>query len=206
MQKIDAGVQEMHRYVYSPLIGFTIVLCVFFAFVQAVSTQTMGVPEEFTAGAVDLNRGQTGTVEISVDRWSTSLERVALTNVLLAKGQEGLLNALQEMRPVGRIHTPDSIGYDLRYSQQRRGPDGGRDIVLATDRPISYWEAVNRPRSIDYPFTFIQIHMDADGTGEGKLSVAARITSDKSDQMIEIENYQLQPVSLVEIRSRVKTD
>lgn len=31
--------------------------------------------------------------------------------------------------------------------------DGGRDVVIATDRPIGFWEATARPRTIDYPFT-----------------------------------------------------
>src|SRR6266567_4270011 len=101
-----------------------LVFCVaLLASAAAVATQTLGQPENFTAGAIDTNRGRAGTVEISVERWSTSAERLALTNSLLAKGQDGLLKLLQDMRPVGRIYTPDSIGYELRYSQERPGPD-----------------------------------------------------------------------------------
>jgi hypothetical protein len=40
------------------------------------------------------------------------------------------------MKPVGRIRTPGSIGYDLRFAQQRKLPDGDREIVVATDRPM----------------------------------------------------------------------
>ena len=50
--------------------------------------------------------------------------------------------------------------------------------MLATDRPISAWEAMNRPRSMDYDFTLADIRFDGDGKGVGKLSVAAKIRVD----------------------------
>jgi len=172
--------------------------------IPGVRTQTMGQPEHFTAGAIDMNRGAAGQIQIDVDRWSTQAERTKLVSVLLEKGTDGLLNTLQDMKSVGRIHTPDSIGYDLRYAQQRPGADGGRDIVIVTDRPINFWEAVNRPRSIDYPFTLIQIHFDAEGKGEGKLALATKITADPDTKMIEIEDFAHQPVNLVDVRSEKK--
>ena len=166
--------------------------------------QTMGEPEQFSAGAVDINTGRSGQIEINVDRWSTAAERERLIGALHAKGEDELLKVVQDTKPVGRIRTPDSIGYELRYAQQRPGRDGGRDIVIVTDRPISFLEAVNQPRSIRYPFTLIQIHIKPDGTGEGKLAIATRITSDPDTKMIEIEDYANQPVQLVEVRSQKK--
>ena len=32
------------------------------------------------------------------------------------------------------------------------------------------WEARNQPRTIDYPFTLIQLHVDKNGQGEGKFA------------------------------------
>jgi hypothetical protein len=168
---------------------------------RSASTQTMGQPETFTAGAIDINHGQAGQIEINVDRWSTAADRERLVGALVSKGPDQLLSMFQDMKPVGRIHTPDSIGYDLRYAQQRPGPDGGRDIVIVTDRPISFWEASNRPRSIDYPFTLIQIHLNPSGVGEGKLAVATRITADPDTKMIEIEDFAHQPVQLVDVKA-----
>ena len=98
------------------------------------------------------------------------------------------------MRSVGRIYTPGSIGYDLRYAEERKLPDGGREIILATDRPMSFWEIVNRPRSAEYPFTWVQFTMRPDGTGEGKLAVAARIIGEEADDLIEVEDFAIYPV------------
>jgi hypothetical protein len=172
--------------------------------VRSVSTQTMGQPEQFSAAAIDINTGRAGRIEINIDRWSTAAERERLVGTLMTKGPTELLRDLQDLKPVGRIRTPDSIGYELRYAQQRPGPDGGRDLVIVTDRPISFWEATNRPRSIEYPFTLIQIHMKPDGTGEGKLAIATKITADPDTKMIEIEDFANQPITLTDVKSESK--
>ena len=168
----------------------------------AASAQTLGQPEHFTASAVDLNSGQTGTIEISVTRWSTAAERTRLQQTLFKAGQDGLLNHLRDMRSVGRIYSAGSIGYDLRYAEAAHAPDGGREIILATDRPMSFREIVNQPRSSQYPFTWVQFKMKPDGTGEGKLAVAARITGEEADELIEVEDFAISPVRLQNIRSR----
>lgn len=171
---------------------------------QAVGTaQTLGQPEHFTANYVDLNTGRTGPVQMDVRRWSTPSERTLLVQTLFKKGSDELLDTLRDMPSVGRIYTPGSIGYDLRYAQQRKLPDGGREIILATDRPMSFWELTNAPRSTQYPFTWIQFRMAPDGTGEGKIAVAARITGEEADRLIEVEDFAIQPVRLQNIRSRV---
>jgi hypothetical protein len=163
--------------------------------------QTRGGPEQFSANFVDINSGRTGPIQISVTRWSTESERKALLGTLFKEGQDGLLEALRDMRSVGRIHTPGSIGYDLRYSEARKLPDGGREIILATDRPMSFREIVERPISAQYPFTWVQFKMRPDGTGEGKLAVAARIIGEEADQLIEVQDFAISPVRLQNIRS-----
>jgi len=166
--------------------------------------QTNGEPERFTANAVSLSP-QYGTgqqvVEINVNRWSPAPDRDTLIAALM-KSPDELLKQLQKMRPVGTIRTPDSIGYDLHYAQQTPLPEGGRSIVIATDRPIGFWEATNRPRSIDYPFTVIQMNLDRNGMGSGTMSYATRITT-KND-IIELEDFATQPIMLNNIRAEAK--
>ena len=169
------------------------------------AAQTLGQPERFTANAVSLSpqygTGQQ-TVEVTVDRWSTASDRERLVTALQQKGPDELLKQLQKMRPVGRIRTPDSLGYDLRYAQQMPLPDGGRSIVIATDRPIGFWEATNRPRTFDYPFTVIQMNLGPDGMGSGTMSYATKIIA--KDNMIELEDFATKPIMLNNIRAEAK--
>lgn len=171
-------------------------------YLAAAGAQTHGQPEHFSANAIDLNSGRTGPIDISVTRWSTDAERTQLQQVLFKKGQDALLEALRDMRSVGRIYSPGSIGYDLRFAQQRSLPEGGREIILATDRPMSFREIINQPISAQYPFTWIQFTMKKDGTGEGKLAVAARIIGEEADQLIEVQDFAIHPVRLQNIRAR----
>jgi hypothetical protein len=169
------------------------------------AAQTLGEKERFTAIAVvnNLRASGAGIVQIDITRWSTAAERAALLAALKKDGADKLLDALQDTRPVGIIKTPDSLGYDLHYAHQTPLPDGGRRIVIATDRPIGFWEAANRPRTIDYPFTVIQMEIDKDGKGKGTLSYATKIIP--AGDTIVLENFGIQPVMLTEIKSESHT-
>ena len=171
----------------------------------AVVAQTNGQPEEFNATAIVNNNlgAGAGRVIMRVTRWSSEAERGRLTRALLTKGPDSLLEQLRDMKSVGTIRTPDSLGYDLRYANQEPGEDGGRRVVIATDRPIGFWEAANRPRTIDYPFTVIQMEIDKDGKGKGTLSYATKIIP--AGDTIVLENFGIQPVMLTEIKSERRT-
>jgi hypothetical protein len=68
------------------------------------------------------------------------------------------------------------------------------------DRPIGFREAANRPRTIEYPFTLIELRIGSDGKGEGKLSLATQIIPDRDTKEIVLENYASQPVLLTSVR------
>lgn len=165
--------------------------------------------ERYVALAVNLGGtpGPTGagTVEITIDNWSTDAQRDQLMKTLIDKGPEKLLDTLQKMPRIGSIRTPNSIGYDLRYARKNPLEDGGDQIVLATDRYIGFWEASNRPRTVDYPFTVIEMRVAKDGVGEGKMSLFTKITYDKNKNQIVLEDYGSQPVLLTQVRRESAT-
>jgi hypothetical protein len=166
----------------------------------SASAQT---PERFTAWAVNLSNVGTGTtsqVDIVIERWSSDAERDRLV-MAFKKSPDELLSALQKIRPrVGYLNVPGSLGRDLQYAREVPGEDGGRSILLATDRRIGFREAANRPRSFDYPFTLIQLQLDKNGEGEGWASVATKITWDAKKNVLELENYASQPVDLKNVK------
>jgi hypothetical protein len=92
------------------------------------------------------------------------------------------------------------LGWDLRYTWNTPGEDGGQRIVIATDRYIGFWEARNNPRTEDYPFNLIEIRLDKSGKGVGKMAVATKIEFDKKKNSIVLENYSSEPVRLNEVK------
>lgn len=168
-----------------------------------VAAQTSGAPEKGNdATAVNMGSGPSGMtrVLITVDRWSTDAEREKLLKTLVEKGPEKLLDAVQDQKKTGYVRGSNTLGWDLRYAHQSPLPEGGRRVVLLTDRPMTFAEARNQPRSVDYPFTLIEIRFNKEGVGVGKMSVRTKIVLTKDKKSIELENYGIEPVRLTEVR------
>jgi hypothetical protein len=171
-----------------------------------VRAQTNGTPARYTAAAFNLNRGAAGSIEIVVDRWSSDADRDRLISALRDHGSERLLTVLQDLPRMGYFRAPGSLGIDIHFARRAALPDGGERVTLITDRRIGFWEAANQPRSIDYPFTVIELRLNKEGEGEGKLSIATKVIVAK-DKTIALENYDLQPVMLTQVKQeRVTTE
>lgn len=158
--------------------------------------------ERFTAFAIDLNGRagrNTATVDIAIDHWSTEQERDRLLASLKEKGSDGLLKDLQNADEVGYIRTASSLGYPLRFAYQSALPGGGRRILIATDRRMSFFELTRNSRTRDYPFTIVELRLGPNGEGEGKLMPLARVTQ-YPDDVVEIETYDSQPVRLTNVK------
>ena len=166
----------------------------------AAHAQTNGSGERFIANAVNMNAGAAGNIEIVVERWSTDANRDKLMSVMMDKGPDKLLDALQDMPRMGYFRAPGQVGIDIHFARRIPQPEGGERVVLVTDRRIGFWEAANQPRSIDYPFTVIEMRLNRDGEGEGKMSLATKIIADKENNIVTLENYDIQPVQLTNVR------
>jgi hypothetical protein len=166
--------------------------------------QDQEVKESFTGFAINLNSGpRTATIDFTITRWSTDEERESLLAILVEekdpnRANDKLLKALQKLPKVGFIRTSTSLGWDLHYAREGELPDGGRRIVLATDRPIGFAEARNNPRSMDYPFTILEMQLNKENKGQGKILAGTKIYIDKSKNLV-LENYGQQPVRFNEI-------
>jgi hypothetical protein len=164
------------------------------------------VDEKFTAFAINMNSGpSTATVDIAIDRWSTDAERDKLLGIInegkdVNRMNQDLLREVQRMPKAGYLRLPQTLGWDIHYARQHPNDDGGRTIVVATDRPVGFAEARNQPRSMDYPFTIIEMRLDKENKGQGKLIYGTKLYIDKKSKNLVLENYAQQPVRLNEIR------
>lgn len=168
---------------------------------------TVKDPMRFSAFAVSLPAGASGVVEIAIERWTTDVERQSILDVLAGAsfkegGQTKLLNALQKVKPRnGYIRTPNSLGWDLKYARENQLPDGTRQVVIATDKPVSFLAAASGSDVMDYPFSFVEMRMKPNDKGEGRLLVASAV--DVKDGKIQLENYGQEPVRLTTITQEV---
>ena len=69
---------------------------------------------------------------------------------------------------------------------------------------MSFREVTNNPRTADYPFLLIQIHLNKEGKGQGKMAAFTQIRYDKKKNVMEIENYGTEPVRLNDITTEKK--
>ena len=49
-------------------------------------------------------------------------------------------------------------------------------------------------------FTVVELRLNKDGEGEGKMSIATKIIADSENQIITLENYDTQPVLLNNVK------
>lgn len=167
----------------------------------------------FAVNMSNIATGTTATVDIRIDSWSTAKEREHLIMTAVEKNDDALLRELQRAKVHGRWRIPGhrgpdphqlALGHDIRYAWQEPLPEGGRRIVIATDRYIGFVEARNQPRTIDYPFTLMEIRVDKNGEGQGKMAVATRIYYDKEKRTMVLENYSTEPVRLQNVRVKAR--
>ncbi|MEJ7713560.1 MAG: hypothetical protein WKF84_27870 [Pyrinomonadaceae bacterium] len=93
------------------------------------------------------------------------------------------------------------MGRDINVVRIRR-TETGRRITILFERWLNLFEVRYGTRSEDYPFTYAELFIDAQGKGQGTLIPAARIRFDKDDQTVEIENFGIYPARLAGIQSR----
>jgi hypothetical protein len=164
--------------------------------------QTAGQPIRLSGALINTNNGGTGHVDIDITRWSTAAETDRLLSVLEEQGQPGFLEALRKNRPVGSIRTPGHLGLELKYASEKRLPDGGSDILIGTDRWMSFAEVWRSGRSVNYPFTWIQIHLNRDGEGEGTITMASKVIPGGGHDIV-VESYDwLQTVLIKSLKKQ----
>jgi hypothetical protein len=201
----------------------TMPLKLVFAVTLTAAALTAGIPgvaaretavEEFTAFAINTNSRPTGpnrpttaSLSITIERWSTDEERDQLMAIVkeqsdVRRMNDALLAALQRLPRVGRMRESNTLGWDLRYARQTPLDEGGRQILIGTDRPIPFWEARDQPRSFDYRFTILDMRLDKEHQGEGKMLADTRLVIDRRTNGLVLEHYDTQPVRLNQIRRR----
>jgi len=155
----------------------------------------------WTAWALNMLGGGGGTtVTIGLYRWSSDAERAALINILKTEGNEQLVADMSQLPQVGFIMTQGTLAYALYYARENTLPDGTKQVVLATNRPISFAGSLAPGTQQKYDLGVVEMRFDKSGKGEGKIIAQGMAKIDQSSGKIEVDNYMGQPTRLMQIK------
>lgn len=155
----------------------------------------------YQAWALNMLGGGGGTtVTIGIYRWSSDAERTSLINILKTEGNAQLVADMSQLPQVGYIYTQGTLAYALFYARQNTLPDGTRQIVLATNRPLTIGGAIAPGAEQKYDLGICEMRFDKDGKGEGKIIVQGMASIDDKTGKIEVNNYMGQPTRLMQIK------
>lgn len=135
-------------------------------------------------------------MRVRLMRWSTDDERRQLMAALAEPST--LLRALPYVDVVGYLQWPGGLEHSVRYARQTARPDGGADIVMVVERPLWLWWDPTAKWAADQQFTVVQMRVNKDGTGEGRIATGDGFKPD-SDRGIVIADTTKPPL-LTEVR------
>ncbi|MGB8885154.1 MAG: hypothetical protein WCC87_00430 [Candidatus Korobacteraceae bacterium] len=130
-----------------------------------------------TAWGTSTQLGKNIGITIIIYDYSTPADEQILVDAFQKGQNQGLVNALERMKAVGRISITGTLGYDLSFIKLIDTPTG-RTIRFATNRPIHFGEAYWDTQSQYYNLTAGEINLnDQDKSkSNGVLYPAAQLT------------------------------
>jgi len=158
-------------------------------------------PEHFSAtafGQQGMFAGKNVGLNIYITDYSSDQEVQDLAATLQSKGSDPLLNAIQKMKSKGSVAVTGYTGWRVPVVRQRP-TEKGRRIVMFGDRPVSFYEARNAPRSKTYEFGLLILNVNDKGEGDGLLYGACKVKFNKDNQL-EVENYGMAPARLAAVK------
>jgi hypothetical protein len=155
--------------------------------VQAQKSMTI----QATAMGTSTQMGKLYSVNIYIQQYSTPEERQLLIKAFKTKGQDGLIDVLEDLKPKGRVRfASGGVGNDVKYIMELPAEKGARRLRLVTDRNLAFGELYHGTRSREHSVGAIELLLTPDGKGSGTVLPACRLTVDKKKQQVEIETYQ----------------
>src|SRR5258708_23763633 len=142
---------------------------------ETIDAQAMGTSTQL---------GRNVGIKVIINRYSTQEDRQVLVDAFKKGQHQGLVKALQDMKPVGRIAITGTLGYDLAYSSLIPSPTP-RQIRFATNRLIRFGEAYANSQSQSFDLTAGEFDLnDSDNKkSSGVLYPAAQLIINKQGQL-----------------------
>jgi hypothetical protein len=154
-------------------------------------TMTVQAKAQQEAYQADLQTSSTAgaqnRLQIRITKWSTQDEIKGYGAVLKEKGQAGLLDALKDL-DAGRINKVGDTGNQVAVAEKWKNGDK-TVITLIVARNMSMFQTNARGMPAKYPFAFVQLTLDANGEGTGRVVEAAGIKYDQDKYTYKLDPF-----------------
>src|SRR5258707_13961770 len=133
-----------------------------------------------TAFGTSTQMGRNFGVKIVIYEFSSPEDRDILVQAFQQGQNDGLVNALEKMKSVGRISIPGTLGFDLSFIREIVTP-AGRTIRFVTNRKIAFGESYWSTQSKSFNLTAGEINLNYSNKrkSDGGLFPAAQLTINK---------------------------
>lgn len=172
---------------------------------HATEAQTKRAGKEVYRGNITYIGGPRGAVTdfftLTIKDYTPEAEVQRFTDLLKREGQDEFWKAVAKEKH-GTMQIGSGLSRDLNAVWITQTEDG-RKISAIAERWLGFGELRRGARSVDYPFTYIELYVEEDGDVEGTLFPAARVRF-KGEKTIEVENFGIYPARLVNIKQRKK--
>jgi hypothetical protein len=128
--------------------------------------------------------GQNIGVSLIIYEFSTPADKAILVQAYEKGQNQGLSNALQKMKAVGRVEVTGTLGNDCSYIQMTPTPTGRR-IVFVTSRQIRFAEAWTDSQSMSFDLTagILELNDQDKSKSKGTLFPAAQLVINKEGKL-----------------------
>jgi len=187
-------------------IGLALIVALSLAVAPTVAKEKIPIIAKYKANAM-AQGGPTGAtmVDLQIYRWSSDEERGQILAAIKAMtggkpNNRGVAKELRGLEKTGYVWFAGKQGYPLRYARKFDMGDGKTQIILATDRPVSFGEVYSQSQAGDWDVSLMLLNLDKDGKGDGLLSMGTEVTWNESAGKIEVSNMSSQPTKLGNVR------
>ncbi|MCB1008950.1 MAG: hypothetical protein KDB94_08645 [Acidobacteria bacterium] len=122
---------------------------------------------------------------IEVERMSTPAELAALADGGAEKAAEVGSARLERTRSRAAIAAVETSGAD------------GKKLVLVFEKPLNWFDGSRNPSARKYPYGVLELSLDGDGKGEGKLIAGAQVKFDQGG--VAIQSASGEPMRIIQV-------
>ena len=170
--------------------------------------------ESFTANVMVMNTpGQQNSsiLTMNIYGWTSDEDRETVLDAIKEatdnprnRFTREVSTTLRKLGKAGILFLMGEQGWPIRYAREFKTEDGGRQIILGLERPVTFSEVYTGSQARDFDVTVIVLNLDSSGNGEGVASVGTELVWNEAEDKIGITNFSSQPVKLTSVRPSKK--